>query len=263
MKEIRLKELELHSGLMLKEALGAILHTIVFIRSFNHTVEARTEEHIDIKHAIDPAMASSLDREISTLIASLDASLIPLGPHLGKTSVVLELSSRSVKKSWFLPNSSHSFERWVLPLIVNQQQPISAREEGLSNHSNRHMGSNLAATPAATAVAAVASGQGQAFEMGVGTLERLRVFTQERLSVLQCIASVIEIASEAREHLPVGNASASSPSSFSSSSNAGSSSAGTNSGLQLLVKLTSTNAGTSLSMSLSKLLHLPPGMGEF
>jgi len=260
MKEIRLKELELHSGLMLKEALGAILHTIVFIRSFNHTVEARTEEHIDIKHAVDPAMACSLDSEISTLIASLDASLIPLGPHLGKTSVVLELSSRSVKKSWFLPSSTHSFERWVLPLIVNQQQPISAREEGLSHHSNRNMGSNLAATPAAVASG---QGQGQAVEMGVGTLERLRVFTQERLSVLQCIASVIEIASEAQEHLPVGNASASSPPSFSSSSNAGSSSAGTNSGLQLLVKLTSTTAGTSLSMSLSKLLHLPPGMGEF
>jgi len=259
MKEIRLKEIELHSGEVLKEALCAIFHTIAFLRSFDSNVEERTEEHIDIKHAVDPAIASALDREISELLGSLQGSLVILGPQLGKTSVVLELSSRSATKSWFLPSSAHAFERWILPLIVNQQQPMSIIEESRGDTKRRTVSPHTAT--AATTSSASYPKYEHGSDMGVGTLERLRVYTQERLSVLQTVASIIEIANESQDHLPP-TPGASAFSSANSASPSALSTAAASNNLQLLVKLTCSTTGGSLTTSLSKLLHLPPGVGE-
>jgi len=248
-REIRLKEIELHSGMVLKEALSAIFHTITFLRSFDSNVEQRVEDSIDIKHAVNPSTASALDRKIRELLGTIENSLTTIGPFLGKTTVVLELSTRSLKKAWFIPSSTHTFEKWILPIVVNQLQPISIKEE---IYNQRHSASRPAAPVPS--------------EMGVGTLERLRVFTQERQAVLQALASVIEVVNFSQEHLPSALCS-SNNSSFSDPLSSRSALATPDANcnplqLELVVKLSCNTAkDDSLATSLSKLLHLAPGIG--
>lgn len=241
MKEVQLTEIELHEDTV-SRALSTIFNTIVFLRSYNSDVEDRLECLLDITHAVDPSLSHVLDKQIDVLMKDcFDKSLVQIGPYLGKTTVILELRTYSTK-SWFLPSTENTVERWLLPIIVNKQPPNSVAE-GHFKALPKIAPQNFIFADGRDQLevnSKLGTSQEQLFKMRdleVSEIAHARLFMQERSLVLQCLSSILELVNDSQEHM-----------------------AAASSTLQFSISCGRTRE--SLGSSFSKLLRLPPGVSE-
>lgn len=131
-KEHHLPELELNSGLV-REALAAILHTILFIRSpgpvkplsvhcegFNLTYTRIADDKATV--GMNTLQHDYLDKMIDESIDKFLRSLVQIGPELLSGCLTLNFFERRAQKQLFglmTQQEKVIWEQWILHVVVN------------------------------------------------------------------------------------------------------------------------------------------------
>lgn len=171
----RLDELEVPQGAM-KEALRAVLHTILFSRALGPVipVEQRSAVLGDVCYLKSGDVSRGrpsveVEKTVEESIEHFCHSLRPVGPELARGKLVLSFYERRSRKTFFASFSNAKekvyWEQWDIPVLVNL-------------------------TPQATGVDAAAA------------TERERTLQQVRDNVREALFKVIELVNESSDHIP-------------------------------------------------------------
>jgi len=147
-KELCLEEIELNQYFV-DEGVSCLLQTILFIRAPNQNVQPEDHQCQRLNLSYAKCGPSDIDQTVSESLEMLHRFKTPIGPKIQKGIINLTFYEHRVSAlfGWIHSKEKVYFERWKIPVVIDERAYPHTPTPSLSSRSSRTSSSEKGHAP--------------------------------------------------------------------------------------------------------------------